>query len=400
MPGLFLGALILRVSFVAYFHSKFPYFVFPDSVQYDRIAENLQKGRGFVLQEDRIAARPPLYPLFMILCGRNLLVIRLVQAVIGAVAVLLVFQLCLSLFASEAAGKLAGLAAAIDPFLIFFTGLALTETLYVFVLLAAMKRVATLAKAPSVGAAAIAGLLLGLAVLIRPALFYFPLFLLPIFCASLPSPRLGCAIGAVVALAAGLTVSPWILRNYLALHAFVPTTTQGGESLWEANNPVADGGPMMDKPIWPEGSETLPEVERDRFLRKATLQFIAENPGRFVELCGRKFVRFWNIVPNYSEYRSPFYIAVSALSTLPAFLLFLLGISWSWKESWREALVCLAPIVYTCGVHLVFVGSVRYRVPVLPYILSFAALAAVRCFRLDSSPDSPTAVCPPPHPPR
>ena len=361
--------------------------MFPDAEQYDKVAANVLDGKGLVLREERKAQRPPLYPLFMILCGRNLLTIRVAQALIGAASCVLLYAFCRMLFASEPVAKLAAAGLAIEPFSVFFTGLALTETLYLAVLLAVMVSLARMIRDSLMSRAASAGVLLGVSILLKPAVLLLPFFLAPFLLVLVRPVRRAAGLWALMTVCVALTMSPWILRNYEVLGAFIPTTTQGGESLWEANNPEADGGPMMDRGIFPEDLDSLPEVERDRALSLAARRFIAENPGRFAVLCCKRLVRFWNVLLNFSEYRRPVYNAISLLSTVPIYVLGLLGLVYAWRERWQMALLCLVPILYTSGLHLVFVGSVRYRVPIVPYLLCFAAFGLSRLLRVDGEPD-------------
>jgi len=378
LPAVIGFALVLRVVFVLVFHSRHPEFVFPDSRQYDIVASNVLDGEGFILWEQRKAQRPPLYPLFMILCGRSVLAIRLVQAIIGAASCLLVFRLCRLLFDSEAMARLAAIGLAIEPFNVFFTGLALTETLYTALLLGVMLLLARLLRDRRLWAAAAAGGLIGLAILLRPALLLFPPFLLVFFLILIRPLKEAALRWILLAACAAVLVLPWTIRNFVALGAFVPTTTQGGESLWESNNPKADGGPMMDQGIFPEDLDKLPEVERDRALGRAAREFILANPGRFLGSCARRFIRFWNVLPNFEGYRTPLYNAISVLGTVPVYILAVVGLIAACRSDWRPTLLCLVPVLYTCGLHLVFVASVRYRAPIVPYLLCLAAVGLGR----------------------
>lgn len=365
--------------------------MFPDAEQYDKVAANALAGKGLILREERKAQRPPLYPLFMILCGRNLLAIRVAQALIGAASCVLLYAFCRMLFESGPVAKLAAVGLAIEPFSVFFTGLALTETLYLAALLAVMVSLARMIRDSLLSRAASAGVLLGVSILLKPAVLLLPFFLAPFLLVLVRPVRRAAGLWALMTVCAALTMSPWILRNYEVLGAFIPTTTQGGESLWEANNPEADGGPMMDRGIFPEDLDSLPEVERDKALARAARRFIAENPGRFAVLCCKRLIRFWNVLLNFSEYRRPAYNAISLLSTVPIYVLGLLGLVYAWRERWQMALLCLVPILYTSGLHVVFVGSVRYRVPIVPYLLCFAAFGLSRLLRVERGPDQTPA---------
>lgn len=82
----------------------------------------------------------------------------------------------------------------------------------------------------------VAGLLFGVSALVRSEVLLFPLFLLAYFLFTSRSwEARGKALVRMMALAAGLLVamSPWIIRNYLLVHEFVPTDTLGGVAAQE-----------------------------------------------------------------------------------------------------------------------------------------------------------------------
>jgi hypothetical protein len=168
--------------------------------------------------------------------------------------------------------------------------------------------------------------------------------------------------------------TPWVGRNFRVFGRFVPTTLMVGESLLEANGPGADGGPRIDRmaEVRDPEIESLGEYERDRLFRDAALRWMRENPGRFALLAVEKQRRFWNLVPNAREYRTPLHCAASLATYGPVLALAVLGVVCA-GGAWRRAALLLIPVLYYAGLHAVFVGSTRYRAPVEPFLMVFSA---------------------------
>jgi 4-amino-4-deoxy-L-arabinose transferase-like glycosyltransferase len=381
---LFLAALAIRAAFVAFAAPRGENLVFPDAAIYDSIARNWLAGKGFRENSGRQASRAPGYPVFLAGCHWLGLLrpqgIYLVQAVADSAMCVLLALLGRRLY-GDTVGIVAGCIAAICPFFIYFTCLLLTETLFTLGLVALMLFLFACAEALERSASrtlvvsAVAGALLGLLVLLRSSLLLFPIFLLPIWLV-----RRGHRLGAMAAwgtmsVVMALMMLPWVVRNYEIFGRFVPTTLQVGESLYEANSPYADGGPAMDRIDWVKerGGRPMGEYENNQFFKNAALEYIREHPGRFCSLAVEKFARFWNPLPNYAPYRRPLGFAVSLCAFVPIILLACVGIL---RRNQEVALLLLSPVAYFTLLYMIFVGSVRYRTPVMPFVILLAASGA------------------------
>ena len=378
---IFLIALVARLAFVG---SRSDDLGFPDERDYDAIARNVVREGRFQETDGRRASRAPGYPLALAalysLGLRTPRAVFAVQAFAGALTCVLIALLGRRWF-GDTAGVIAGWLAAFYPFFIYFAGLLLTETFFIlgivtlFLLLEWVFGEGALSPARGwalVGAGVVAGALIHL----RSSFLFFPLFVLP-FLLLRATPRLR-ALGrwGVILAVAVLALSPWVWRNYRVFGRVIVTTLQGGESLYEANSPYADGGPMMDRIPWDLISGgPLGEVERDAFFREQALRYIRENPRRFAELGAKKFKRFWNIVPNHPPYRRGVYAVGSVLSYVPVMILGVMGVLWQRGRKSR-VLYALSPILYYTAVHVVFVGSIRYRLAVMPFVLVLAGAGA------------------------
>jgi hypothetical protein len=178
-----------------------------------------------------------------------------------------------------------------------------------------------------------------------------------------------------------VTMAPWVARNWSASGGhLVAATLRAGASLYEALNPQADGGPMMERINWDWGTRGLSEWERDRLWRQRAIEFARDNPGRVLELALRKLGRFWNPMPNAAEFRSPVLLVAMAPPFVAAAALGLLGL-WRSRRRGETLLILLLPVVYYSGLHTVFVSSIRYRDPVMPFILILAAHGATSLWR-------------------
>lgn len=94
-----------------------------------------------------------------------------------------------------------------------------------------------------------------------------------------------------------------------------------------------------------------------------------------------KFVRFWRLWPHFEEYSKPFYIAVYMLSYVPVFVLTLVYLAlWGISDFFLIAPL-LAFAAYLTLVNVVFAASLRYRMPIEPFMIVLAATAFVRLAR-------------------
>ena len=110
----------------------------------------------------------------------------------------------------------------------------------------------------------------------------------------------------------------------------------------------------------------------DASLREADLAWASEHPAAVARLALVKLGRMWNVWPNQAEFRDwPLRLAV-ALTYGPAMLLAIAG-TWQFRRiGWTLGLLWL-PALYLTLLHMVFVGSIRYREPAVMVLLAPAA---------------------------
>lgn len=367
----FVVALLLRGLFVASLGAKLR---FPDAGAYDTIAMNLLDGKGYT-QGEVLARRPPGYPTFLAgiyaLFGHNYPAVRIVQAILSALMVIFIYLTGRSVF-NETVGKLGAVIAVFYPFFIFYSGMLLSDILFTFTLvlfsLLAFKLIENNSLKSQVGV----GLILGVTTLIRPTICLFPIFMFVWLWMIREKKKEAIWNWLLICIIFIITLSPWMIRNYLVLNAFVPFTTQGGEHLWVSNHPAANG-----TGVYPEETAQrriimarIPsEVERDRYFRQEAIKFIVNDPGHYFKLIFMKFIRFWNPFPQTSL-RDQVVSFFSYGLLLPVFII---GLILSLKNN-RAWFLYLLILYFTMFHTLLSYGSTRFRFPIEPYIILFAAV--------------------------
>jgi len=368
---------------------------FPDTEHYVAMAGNIAGGAGWQVAPWALAERPPLYPAFLalhLLLFGSVAAALATQAALGAAACAAVARIGDRLWGARA-GALAGLLAAVYPALVFASMRLLSEALYVPLVVAQLLAAVEAGRAAfgregrrAAAWALAAGALGGLGALTHAGHLFFPAALAAAFAFAwwrarqLSTPDGGGILVAGVLLlvaAHALVIAPWTIRNHVVLGAFVPVTTQGGKALYEAAFPGATGGPVewRDHPAGRGVHErTLPmnEVEADRTLRAEAWRAIREDPLRFAGLAAAKLVRLGSPVPNHEAFRTPGLLALVLLSYGPVLVLAGLG-ALRLRRGSILAVLLLALPVYIALLHLVFIGSLRYRIPAEPVLLLLAA---------------------------
>jgi 4-amino-4-deoxy-L-arabinose transferase-like glycosyltransferase len=361
---LFFASFLIRLVFILTLESRF---YFDDEFEYYRMVENFLAGRGLIAGEGIKGFRPPLYPLFLsflYFLKFNLTAIRIVQCIISAFTVCFIYLAGKNLF-SLRIGLWSGLIASVYPFFIFYNGFLLTETLFVFLTVITVYSFVTVSNKTLPSAKT--GIFLGLAGLCRPTMqMYLPISFLHII-----AEKSGFYVRMkkiiLITVFFIMTISPWVIRNYVVFNAFVPGTTMGGWVFWEGNNPYSDGGPCR---YFPENVGQVEEIKRDKVLFQKTVEVIKENPSRFIWLLQNKFKRFWNIVPNASEFTKPLYRAISVMSFGIMMPFFILGFFLSVGN--RKVQYIHSLIVFFTVFHMIFLASIRYRVSLEPFYIILA----------------------------
>lgn len=399
--ALALLGLVLRLIWVG----LYPPQLASDAQVYFTLAERLSANEAYYTA-GTWAYWPPGYPLFLApffaIFGSSLEAVVVLNLVIFVASLLAVFAL-----ARETGGEGAAcLAAAL--FSVWPNNVGLAATVNKEILLILLITTTTLLHLKSQAAAhparlyflGGAGLSLGYATLVQPAFQFF--LLAPILFGLLGGERPLRLLSSLVLLVAGMAVviAPWAYRNHGVFGEFVLVSTNGGDGLYRANNPLAHGGWI---PVGEVDLSGLPELEANKEGYKLARRWIAENPATFLALSVEKQMRFLGDdsfgiagsmrINDRLPAGSPEYIATKGLAN--AFwlglwclaLLALVARPRGGPVPWNLLFVILC-VLYLFGVHSIAESNGKYHVPVMGLIVVWACVAASFQARRESDAES------------
>jgi hypothetical protein len=312
----------------------------------------------------------PLYPLLIAAFGHWQMAADITLSV---VTIWLVYKLAQELFADHLTAILTALGAACYPALIFFSVVGLSETLFITMILAAFLFWYR-------GGFAVASVFAVLAILTRPFFDVAPL-LLVYFALVIHRLSFGQTVRhlAVYAAIYCILLAPWWLHNYVQYGRFTHLTAGFGYQLYAGNNPMNVSGGAIEGVDYKldqfAGISNM--LDRDIAMRNAALAYIAAHPKRFIELAGLKFMRMWRAWPIFKDYANFRNIVISASAYLPVLLLSILGLFFARHNLRRLSPILLFGLGYT-AINMVLAGTIRYRLPLEPFLLIFASSAVSR----------------------
>ena len=347
--------------------------------------------------------RAPLYPyvlaLIELVFGDGLGAIRAVQALLGALSCGLLF-LAGSWFFSRRIGWIAGLALAIYPPALFFDGLIQKASLGGVLVTALLALLGRARHAPSRTLWLAAGATLGALMATREeTVLLVPVVLAASFLLSRGRAHAPSCVAATLG-GLALVLAPIAARNAHVGGEFVLTTSQAGTNFYIGNHEGARG---VYVPLLPGRGNTAFERNDARELAQQaegrplspsevsshwfgrSFKWIAEHPGDWAALLVRKFALALNAyeIPDYED--QDYYAEHSGLLRWLAYLLHFgvvaplaaAGVYLCWPQRRQFAVLLALGAVLLLGVTLFYVFG-RYRYPLAPIALLFAAAAVVR----------------------
>lgn len=401
-------ALLVRVAIARHYHSRVApnaLFEFGDSETYWKLGETIFLNQPYEYGPRKYRVmRTPGYPALlaglMQLTGRAAKPwdARLLSVALGVIAVAMAYGLGQWLFGSRT-GLFAAAITTLAPCAVASSVFVLAEAPFIVVMLAQLAAwwawLTTDSPRRAMLFASLVGVLAGIGVLIRPSwLLFTPFALAGAMLAYRKSPSLRAlqiAPAAVCLVFLAATMGLWWARNYQASNRFIATTLQAGPSLYDGWRPDADGASDMrfveEFEREADQDESIPKtgIKREMVLNdrmsSAAWNWARQNPLRALQLAGIKFLRMWNVVPNFSEMQSPALRLTVLLGYLPVMIIAALGV-WKFRSRTDVLLVCLLPAIYFSLLHMIYVGSIRYRQPAMfpLFILSAGWIASSYSF--------------------
>lgn len=414
MVSIFLIALVVRLLFT-YFFSGTP-FAEPltsalqnklDDASYDSLALAISKGNWFGALPQG-AYRAPFYPYFLAalykLFTHSYSLVHFLQAFLGSISAVLVYFIAKRTFKSYVAALIASLMCAFYAPFLFYENLLLGETLSLFfnllsfaLLIYAMEDTS---KKGSKFALLLSGVVLGLSALTRPntilvggvlaAYLFLSHFLTQkSFTKAFQAPLI-FLMGILIALA------PITLKNYKVYHDLIPISAQSGPNLHIGNNALAEGKFYLIREVGTNQEEMFANFEKiakektglpnikpsqvSSYWTGVALTWISSNPGSFIALTVKKLALFFNAYefPDVLDIHfAALFLPALHLGTIQYGLIVVLAIIGFCfarpKNNFLAHLLNVFIISYTASVVFFFVTG-RYRLPLVPFLLMYAAL--------------------------
>jgi 4-amino-4-deoxy-L-arabinose transferase-like glycosyltransferase len=396
-----LVAFVVRLAVVV----ATPHFVaVTDASEFDYDAVSLVHhgalpSSGLTARGGPTAFRPPLFPLA--LAGVYKVVGtgsaksrweagRILEAVLGAVAVGLICLIALRLWGLRV-GIAAGALAAVYPPLVLAGSSLLSESLFIPLELGAVLSALVHRDSPHRWRWAVAsGVLAGLAALTRGNGIALALPLIFLVWSERPR-RTWRSLRAPAAMLAAcvLTIAPWTIRNQIVLHQFVPVTTETGFALagtynWAAQHDHAYPDlwlpPVTQMHTIFAAHPTANEAQVSSHLTTMALDYIRAHPGSVPATVYWNTLRLLNLTGSGVERAFaggegyPVWLAVASVYAF--WVLLALALLGAIRGAARRAPLALwaCPLVVVLTT-VPLLGLTRYRAPIDPFLLPLAAAA-------------------------
>lgn len=391
-----------------------------DSRGYDEWARRIAGGEWL---GHEVFYQAPLYPYLLGViyasAGRHLLLVRIVQAVIGSASCSLLALAAARLFSQSArpefgrrAGIAAGLMLALYAPAIFFDGLLQKSVLDLFFVCLALLLIACTEKTAEIF---LLGFTMGGLALTRENALVFIVVILAWSVLGVDERRTKTAesrtthaerFKRAAMFMAGLAIVlvPVAARNSYVGGGFYITTSQFGPNFYIGNHAGADGtyqslrfgrgAPEYERQDATELAERalgrpLTPAEVSGYWTDKALDFVTSRPGAWLRLMARKVALLWNATEMldtesqeaHAEWSLPLRVlgCVGHFGILVPLALFGLVVTWPIRS--RLWILYAMTVAYAGSVVLFYVFA-RYRYPLVPMLILFAAAGLVEVPRL------------------
>ena len=404
-----------------------------DEVQYETLGWNLAFGHGYSLSltapYEPTAIREPVYPLFIAfiykIFGRQYLFIYIGQISIFCLSCILIFKIYKELFELKTA-KYSAFLTTVCPTLSSYSVIFYSESLFIF-LLSLTVYFAILAKKTENKKWFIAvGVTMGLVILTKAVMFFFPIFIVIFFLLS-RNKNLNIAYIANIILfifSIAIILTPWILRNY-SLFGIKSLASSRAEIILLSRAMKTDYSLEKIKMAYVYGfseylgSKLFPmAIEKSRdflldddhvaykmekellgqgytqkevssMLRKKAITKIKRHPFKYILQTPFEFFKMMsfmhipllnetNIINRFKEINGGL-IILSGIKgiykTAGYFIIFLAGIGiYIKRKEWIQHFIPLALILYINLIHSFLYGYARYSVPLIPFYFMYMVI--------------------------
>ncbi len=401
LVAIVLAALAIRLFLMFWLKTYIITHDFAFGYEIGRVAKSLAEGAGFgspfLDPSGPTALLPPLYPYFLAFIFKvfgtystNAAIITLViNCMVSAMTCIPIHFISKRLFGSDV-GYVTAAVFAVHPTSIWHAVNTIWDTsLFTCLAMFLVDRMLALPRVLTYKNAALCGIFIGLIVLLKTVILaFFPFAMIWVFFQKVLTWKERTAHIMLMCVTLGLTLSPWLLRNYLVFDRVMLRSNFGLElrlennsKIWHAFEATGDYRLLMrEHPTISQEQflvyKCLGEMNYMRLCLDDSTTFIRENPYKYVKATWRRVCSFWFGEWEKNEWkgnlRIPFSLSglkkLSLILPLP-FALIGIFLAISRKKSvWLLiAYLAFSPMVY----YITHVSS-RLRYPIEPVILIFA----------------------------
>jgi len=402
LPLFIIGTFLLRLIYV-WESTASPFFDAPIVDAHTFLKQALNIASGDLWGGNEPFWQPPLYIyLLALVCWLSpddyFIVIRLVQIALGTFSCVLLYRIAGRCF-DERTARIAGIAASICGTFIFFEGELLAVPLEVCLNLLLLRQLIVASDDPTYPSWITAGILAGLAALTRPNILLF----IAIFVGWLIlgnrdtrfNVRKRFVFSLFLLLPIFLTILPVTVRNYTFESDVVLISSNGGINFYIGNSgqyrekvSIHPGMQWEAMAMEPVRAGYTTAASKSAYFYARSFSYIMTQPLDYAQTLSYKLYLFLSgpeIKRNIDVYFAREYSHVlrvllwDHVLSFPFGLigpLFLVGLIATWHSNQRSIdILHLYVFAYTLSVLLFFVTA-RYRIPVLPLFILFAAVGA------------------------
>lgn len=354
-----------------------PTIQFPDALEYYRVGQEFFKAG--LMDSFKVMPMYPIWSYFSSQCLGG----RFLDILVSTATIYYVYQLARYLLKNKRMALISAFLFAVYPFSIFYAISGLTESLFVFLSMAGLTYLYKKDLWKSF-------IFFVLSVLTRPSYdLVFPIIIAyTVIFVHGESFRGGLYSIGKYLMVYILLMSPWWIHNHIVYGSFVRLNLGDGIILYEANNiSNVTGGPAFGKVDFNTFDSIPSLVARNSAMKKTAFEFMLSDPKRFLTISTKRFFRFWNPMPNSSEYVNvKYFVALLILPLYFAAIYFFINIKVTELKKWIPILIIFA---FLTLIHTITVGSIRYRYSLEPFLLIMLGFTIVKVSECISSNKSP-----------
>jgi 4-amino-4-deoxy-L-arabinose transferase-like glycosyltransferase len=395
-----------------------------DQISYDALARRVLDGDGFTFAQNHWpltrAGEPTahwsyLYTLYLTgiyaLFGPHPLVARVLQAaLVGGLQTYLAYRIGKKTF-SGSVGLIAAGITALYVYYVYYSGALMTEPFYITAILWSLFVTLKITESTSIQQEMKLGAVLGIALSITVLLRQVFLLIIPFlflwmwfarFRRGLSMPAVSTFLSLSLVL---LCILPISLYNQSRFGRFVLLNTNSGYAFFWGNHPIygthfipilpREMGSYQD--LIPQEVRNLDEAALDQELLKRGLQFVMDDPKRYILLSISRIPAYFMFWPSSDSSLISNVSRVASFGIMLPFMLY--GFILTGKKTLLKAgnffinllaspegLLIIFAFVYT-AIHLLTWALIRYRLPVDAVLIPFAAQAVHHLFRKRNGKD-------------